>query len=100
MSTVIAMPKFLGGGKLPKLQTYKFEDGTKTERVITDLEVLGSYCEQAFAELEIEKSVLIDAKNRVVVLEGNVALKEMALEDAQKAFLKAAEARKGVPCRK
>lgn len=99
MSTVIAMPRFLGGGKLPKLQAYRFEDGGKTERVITDLEVLGSYCEQAFAELEIEKSVLADAENHVVVLQGNVALKELALEEAQKAFIKAAGERKGVPCR-
>lgn len=100
MSTVIAMPRFLGGGKLPKLQTYRYEDGKKIEPIITDLEVLGSYCEQAFAELEIEKSVLADAQNHVVVLQGNVALKELALKEAQKAFRKAAADRKGVPCPK
>ena len=79
-------------------RTYKFEDGAKTTTPIMDLEVLASYCERAFADLQIHKAVLADAQNHVVECEGEVAKAELFLEECQAEFRQASKARAGVPC--
>lgn len=95
-----AKPGWLKGvfERAENTRTYKFEDGKKTTTPIMDLEVLASYCERAFADLQVHKAVLADAQNQVVECEGEVAKAELFLEECQAEFRQASKARAGVPC--
>ena len=94
-----AKPNWLQGviSRAAVTQPYKFEDGPATEKVITDLEVLASYCEQAAADLEVQRAVLIDAENHVVECQAEVLKSETFLERRQAAYIQAAKSRAGVP---
>lgn len=80
-------------------RTYKFETGeTVAAPKSTNLEKLARHCEEAFADVQVQRAVLADAQNHVVECEGEVAKAELFLEECQAEFRQASKARAGVPC--
>ena len=56
-------------------RTYKFETGeTVAAPKSTNLEKLARHCEEAFADVQVQRAVLDDARNHVVECEGEMIL--------------------------
>ena len=80
-------------------RTYKFETGeTVAAPKSTNLEKLARHCEEAFADVQVQRAVLDDARNHVVECEGELMKAELELEKRQAEFRQASKARAGVPC--
>ncbi len=82
-------------------RTYKFETGeTVAAPKSTNLEKLARHCEEAFADVQVQRAVLDDARNHVVECEGELMKAELELEKRQADYVKIAAERHGVPCPK
>ena len=80
---------------------YHFETGeTVAAPRSTNLEKLARHCEEAFADVQVQRAVLDDARNHVVECEGELMKAELELEKRQADYVKIAAERHGVPCPK
>lgn len=80
---------------------YHFETGdTQAAPRSTNLENLARFCEEAFADVQVQRAVLDDARSHVVICEGELMKAELDLAKRQQDYLKIAAERAGVPCPK
>ena len=96
-----AKPRWLQGvfERADTTRTYHFETGeTQPAPKITNLEKLACKIEEAFADVQVHRAVLEDARNHVVECEGDLMKSEIELEKRQADYIAAAAERKGVPC--
>lgn len=96
--TVIAMPRFLGGRVVNSEQSYRFDEGDKRKAVklSDDLNVLAKNVAKRNGDVEIVKTLLIEANNHTVQLQGELAKAEIAAEEADRVFWKEARKMMGV----
>ncbi|MEQ1518535.1 MAG: hypothetical protein ABL931_18800 [Usitatibacteraceae bacterium] len=82
------------------VQTHVLEDGEPKPAPDLPLQEWARRCQLCFADLEIEKAVLIEAQNHVVQCQGRVMKAELLLERQQEEYRIAASKLPGVPCLK
>jgi hypothetical protein len=105
MSTILYLPKFLGGGAISrksetKSLEYIYVDDDEAIAPELSIQEWARRCQLGHADVELEKRALIDAQNLVVQAQARVSKAELFLERQQQGYIDAAKKLPGVPCLK